>query len=275
VKGCRVAPPRRHDRGTTGTPFVLRCASSGRARLALPPEERLVARAASIEAKWVMHPAEVSAEETKAAQRAAMTRIEVVEAVREITVEVRAARLTGTAVRRGRHPRHLLQTGHLGEAAGVVGGGDTTGRHVAAPDARGGSERAGLDDLLALVVGGLKAGVEVLQRRLRDGQRVGVPGDQAPRVGLGLQLYKDLLLGAVPLPAPEQVVGAVPRSVPLRHVAPRRTGPGPPPYAVDQLPPPPRLRPARLLARRQQRLQPDPLAVVKSPRPTKRDHPRP
>ena len=83
-----MASPRRHDRGTTGTLFVLRCASSGRARLALPPEERLVARAASIEAKWVMHPAEVSAEEVKAAQRAAMTRIEVVEAVREITVEV-------------------------------------------------------------------------------------------------------------------------------------------------------------------------------------------
>ncbi|WKX07220.1 DUF3245 domain-containing protein [Streptomyces sp. NL15-2K] len=35
-----------------------------------------------------MHPAEVSAEEVKAAQRAAMTRIEVVDAVREITVEV-------------------------------------------------------------------------------------------------------------------------------------------------------------------------------------------
>ncbi|MCX4573449.1 MULTISPECIES: hypothetical protein [Streptomyces] len=47
-----------------------------------------MARAASIEAKWVMQPAEVSAEEVKAAQRAAMNRIEVVEAVREITVEV-------------------------------------------------------------------------------------------------------------------------------------------------------------------------------------------
>jgi hypothetical protein len=47
-----------------------------------------VARAASIEAKRVMHPAEVSAEEVKATQRAAMTRIEAVEAVREITVEV-------------------------------------------------------------------------------------------------------------------------------------------------------------------------------------------
>jgi hypothetical protein len=35
-----------------------------------------------------MHPAEISAEEVKTAQRAAMTRIEVVEAVREITVEV-------------------------------------------------------------------------------------------------------------------------------------------------------------------------------------------
>ncbi|WP_413092595.1 DUF6245 family protein [Streptomyces phaeochromogenes] len=52
---------------------VLRCASSGRARLALPPEERLVARAASIEAKWIMHPAEVSAEEAKATQRSRKT----------------------------------------------------------------------------------------------------------------------------------------------------------------------------------------------------------
>jgi hypothetical protein len=60
------------------------------ARLALPPEERLAARAASIEAKWAMPAAEVSADEVKAAQRAAMTRIEVVEVVREITVEVSA-----------------------------------------------------------------------------------------------------------------------------------------------------------------------------------------
>lgn len=61
-----------------------------KARLALAPEERLAARAASIEAKWVMPSAEVSVEEVKAAQRAAMTRIEVVEVVREITVEVPA-----------------------------------------------------------------------------------------------------------------------------------------------------------------------------------------
>jgi hypothetical protein len=45
----------------------------------------------------------------------------------------------------------------------------------------------------------------------------------------------------------------VPRPVPFWNVPPRRTGPGPPPYAVDQLPPRPRRRPARLLAHRQQR----------------------
>jgi hypothetical protein len=61
-----------------------------KARLALPPEERLAARVASVEAKWAVPAAEVSAEEVKAAQRAAMTRIEVVEVVREITVEVPA-----------------------------------------------------------------------------------------------------------------------------------------------------------------------------------------
>jgi hypothetical protein len=59
-----------------------------KAWLALPPQERLAARAASIEAKWAMPAAGVSTEEVKAAQRAAMTRIEVVEVVREITVEV-------------------------------------------------------------------------------------------------------------------------------------------------------------------------------------------
>ncbi|MFF3159258.1 hypothetical protein [Streptomyces sp. NPDC057910] len=60
------------------------------ARLALPPEERLAATAASIDAKWAMPKATVGVEEVKAAQRAAMTRIEVVEVVREITVEVPA-----------------------------------------------------------------------------------------------------------------------------------------------------------------------------------------
>jgi hypothetical protein len=52
---------------------VLRYASSRRARLALPPAEQLLARAASIEAKWIMHPAEVSAEEVQATQRSRKT----------------------------------------------------------------------------------------------------------------------------------------------------------------------------------------------------------
>ncbi|MGW0931852.1 hypothetical protein [Streptomyces sp. NPDC002644] len=64
-----------------------------KARLALPPEQRLAdlaSRAAAIDAKWTMPPTRVDPEEVKAAQRAAMTRVEVVEVVREITVEVPA-----------------------------------------------------------------------------------------------------------------------------------------------------------------------------------------
>ncbi|MFF7976914.1 hypothetical protein [Streptomyces sp. NPDC007905] len=45
-----------------------------KARLALPPEERLAARAASIEAKWAM-----PAEEVKAAQQAEVTLVAEVE----------------------------------------------------------------------------------------------------------------------------------------------------------------------------------------------------
>ncbi|MGW0670656.1 hypothetical protein [Streptomyces sp. NPDC002746] len=60
------------------------------ARLALPVEERLASRAASIDAKWVMPQPAVSSEEVMAAQRAAMTRVEVVEVIREVTVEVPA-----------------------------------------------------------------------------------------------------------------------------------------------------------------------------------------
>lgn len=63
-----------------------------RRRLALPPQERLMAAAAieKIEARWAMPEPEVPLEEVMAAQRAAMTRVEVVEVVREITVEVAA-----------------------------------------------------------------------------------------------------------------------------------------------------------------------------------------
>jgi hypothetical protein len=57
------------------------------------------------------------------------------------------------------------------------------------------------------------------------------------------------------------IVGPVPRPVPLRHVAPRGTGSGPPPYAVYQLPPGPHRWTARLFAPRQQRLKPSPLVV--------------
>ncbi len=50
------------------------------------------------------------------------------------------------------------------------------------------------------------------------GVHADVPGDEALRVGLGLQLLRGPLPGAVTLPAAEQVVGPVPRPVPLRDV---------------------------------------------------------
>jgi hypothetical protein len=88
-----------------------------------------------------------------------------------------------------------------------------------------------------------------------------VPGDQALRVRLGLESGDDLGPGAIPLPAPDQVIDPIPRPVPFWHIPPWGTGPGPPPYAVYQLPPRPQRRTARLDALRQQRLQPDPLAI--------------
>lgn len=60
------------------------------ARLALPPDERLAAATGRIDAKWTVPEPAVSVEDVRAAQRAAMTRVEVVEVVREITVEVPA-----------------------------------------------------------------------------------------------------------------------------------------------------------------------------------------
>ena len=62
-----------------------------------------------------------------------------------------------------------------------------------------------------------------------------VPGDQPLGVGPGLQLFKDAVPGAVPLPAPEQSVDRLPRAVPLAHVPPGSTGAGAPAYAVYQL----------------------------------------
>ncbi|MFD0474613.1 hypothetical protein ACFQ0B_45045 [Nonomuraea thailandensis] len=59
-------------------------------RAALPIHERLAETAERIDAKWVIPAATVSAEQVRAAQRAAITRVEVVEVIREITVEVPA-----------------------------------------------------------------------------------------------------------------------------------------------------------------------------------------
>jgi hypothetical protein len=88
-----------------------------------------------------------------------------------------------------------------------------------------------------------------------------VPGDQPSRVRLGLQTGEDLLPGAVALPAAEQPVDGLPRSVPCGHIAPRRARAGPPADPVDQLSLAPPGWPARLLALGQQRLQPGPLLV--------------
>jgi hypothetical protein len=59
-------------------------------RMALPVHERLTAATERIAEKWSLPAPIVSAEEVIAAQRAAMTRVEVVEVIREITVEVPA-----------------------------------------------------------------------------------------------------------------------------------------------------------------------------------------
>lgn len=93
------------------------------------------------------------------------------------------------------------------------------------------------------------------------GVDVDVPGDQTLGVGPSLQGGEDPLPGAVPLPAAEQVIHPPPGPVPLWDIPPWRPSPGPPPYAVDQLPPGPCRRPARLLALRQQRFQHRPLRI--------------
>ncbi len=59
-------------------------------RAALPLGERLAEAAAKVDAKWIAPAPVVSAEEVRAAQRAAITRVEVVEVIREITVQVPA-----------------------------------------------------------------------------------------------------------------------------------------------------------------------------------------
>ncbi|MET8576020.1 hypothetical protein [Streptomyces sp. NPDC005012] len=107
------------------------------ARLALPPEQRLAdlaSRAAAIEARWTMPPAQVDPAEVKAAQRAAMTRVEVVEVVREITVEVPAPPLAPgsyteceVCVGRGMRDRY----GQVPAAAERLALVDTTGAEVA------------------------------------------------------------------------------------------------------------------------------------------------
>lgn len=102
------------------------------ARLALPPQERLAARAGQIDAKWQVPAPAVSAKEVQAAQRAAMTRVEV---VREITVEVPAPPLPvglytecEVCVGRGMKDRY----GQVPAAASRLVLADTAGIEVAA-----------------------------------------------------------------------------------------------------------------------------------------------
>jgi hypothetical protein len=59
-----------------------------------------------------------------------------------------------------------------------------------------------------------------------SGVDVHVPGDQAVRIRLSLELGDDPCPGAVPLPAPEQVVDPVLRSVTLWHAPPLGPGSG-------------------------------------------------
>lgn len=72
------------------------------------------------------------------------------------------------------------------------------------------------------------------------------PGDQALGIRRGLERGEDLSPGAVPPPAPEQVVEPAPRPVAFRYVTPGGAGAGPPPCASDPLTARPHLRHARV-----------------------------
>ena len=86
--------------------------------------------------------------------------------------------------------------------------------------------------------------------RPRDGRvDADVPHDRAGSVGECLQRRQDLCPHSAALPAPEQPVHRLPRSVPGRDVPPGGTRAGPPPDAVDGLAFRPFRRAARLLPR--------------------------
>lgn len=104
---------------------------------------------------------------------------------------------------------------------------------------------------------------------------VHIPRDQTLRIGLGLELGDDPRPRAIALPPSEQVVDPVPRAVPLGHITPGRTSSGPPPYAVYQLPPSPHRRTAGLMPCGNNGSSRAHWLFVRSPRLTKRDHPRP
>jgi hypothetical protein len=89
------------------------------------------------------------------------------------------------------------------------------------------------------------APVGVLVGRADGGADVHVPGDRAIGVGLSLEPGDEPGPGAVALPAPEQVAAPVPGSLAFRHITAGSNGPGPPSYAVYQLPSRPHRRPAR------------------------------
>lgn len=95
-----------------------------------------------------------------------------------------------------------------------------------------------------------------------------VPHDFAGRVGERLHSGEHLRPHPGALPAPEQAVDRLPRSVPVRNVPLRASCADAPPDPVDELAFRPLRRPTRLLSPRQQRLQPCPLRVgqIRPPR---------
>jgi hypothetical protein len=92
---------------------------------------------------------------------------------------------------------------------------------------------------------------------------VDLPRDQPGRVRPDLQSGQQFAPGAIPLPAAEESVDRLPRSVLLRQIPPRSPRPHPPPNPIDQSPPTQRRPPQH--RNRQQRLQHRPLFVREIP----------
>jgi hypothetical protein len=110
---ARALKAERREQNERNRQAKLATIAEAERRAALPLDERLAAAAAKVDAKWVAPAPALSAEQVRAAQRAAITRVEVVEVIREITVKVPAPPLPAgsyteceVCVGRGMHDRY-------------------------------------------------------------------------------------------------------------------------------------------------------------------------